>query len=94
MLTFLPSRKTAKPFSPSRVRCAAPNPGAPLTAPGGSAKFLRYSLRSCPQCLTAELAGKLSLFSRSSVRTLLRLADLSGPGRFSIDYWIVARLRR
>jgi hypothetical protein len=44
-LTFLPSWRIAEPSSPSRVRCAAPKPGAPLTAPGGSAKSLSQEER-------------------------------------------------
>ena len=39
MLTFLPSRTIAEPFSPSRVRCAAPNTRRALDRSGRLCKI-------------------------------------------------------
>ena len=80
-IPFLPGLILSERSSPSRVRCAAPQTGAPLTAPGHSEPRIRQEEKglsgSCPTYAHSSLQEKVSLPRSSRQVTLGHLANLS-----------------
>jgi len=80
----LPGLILSQRSSPSRVRCAAPQAGAPLTAPGRSEPRIRQEGKglsgSCSTYGHSSLQEKVSL-ARSSVKSLWATFSLYLPRR-------------